>query len=270
MPANSTTTPSPIPPRGCGWRSCAPPAACARRRRRRHGLTPTSTAALATIERHGPLTPSELAEIERVKRPTVTRTLGCLEREGLIERTPDPADGRSALVSDQRRRPGAAAAPARPQERLPGAPHARAARGRGARRWSAPPRSSSGCWRASAGDALERRPAPILRLARGPQLPPLLRRPGDLALRQLDADGRGDLADPQPHRQRHRGRPHHRAAVPADAALRRLGRPARRPHRQAPAADHHPDADGDSRDRPLRRHRDRRRRALDGLPRGLR
>ena len=63
------------------------------------GLTPTSTAALATIERHGPLTPSELARIERVKRPTVTRTLGCLEREGLIARTPDPADGRSALVS---------------------------------------------------------------------------------------------------------------------------------------------------------------------------
>ena len=62
-------------------------------------LTPTSTAALATVERHGPLTPSELAEIERVKRPTVTRTLGCLDREGLIERTPDPADGRSALVS---------------------------------------------------------------------------------------------------------------------------------------------------------------------------
>jgi DNA-binding MarR family transcriptional regulator len=63
------------------------------------GLTPTSVAALATIERHGPLTPSELAETERVKRPTVTRTLGCLEREGLIERAPDPADGRSALVS---------------------------------------------------------------------------------------------------------------------------------------------------------------------------
>ena len=63
------------------------------------GLTPTSTAALATIERHGPLTPSELAEIERVKRPTVTRTLGCLEREGLVERTRDPTDGRSSLVS---------------------------------------------------------------------------------------------------------------------------------------------------------------------------
>jgi DNA-binding MarR family transcriptional regulator len=63
------------------------------------GLTPTSTSALATIERHGPLTPSELAVLERVQRPTVTRTLGCLDREGLIERTPDPADGRSALVS---------------------------------------------------------------------------------------------------------------------------------------------------------------------------
>ena len=63
------------------------------------GLTPTSVAALATIERHGPLTPSEIAEIERVKRPTITRTLGCLEREGLIDRAPDPSDRRSALVN---------------------------------------------------------------------------------------------------------------------------------------------------------------------------
>jgi DNA-binding MarR family transcriptional regulator len=62
------------------------------------GLTPTSLAALATIERHGPMTPSEIAAIERVKRPTITRTLGCLEREGLIDRTPDPTDRRSALV----------------------------------------------------------------------------------------------------------------------------------------------------------------------------
>src|ERR1700744_4298046 len=63
------------------------------------GLTPSATAALATINRSGPLTPSELAELERVKRPSMTRTLGCLEREGLIERTPDPADGRSSLVA---------------------------------------------------------------------------------------------------------------------------------------------------------------------------
>lgn len=63
------------------------------------GLTPTSVAALATIERHGPMTPSEIADIERVKRPTITRTLGCLEREGLIDRSQDPADKRSALVA---------------------------------------------------------------------------------------------------------------------------------------------------------------------------
>jgi DNA-binding MarR family transcriptional regulator len=63
------------------------------------GLGAGTTAALASIKRDGPLTPSELAEIERVKRPSMTRTLACLDRQGLIERTPDPADGRSSLVS---------------------------------------------------------------------------------------------------------------------------------------------------------------------------
>jgi DNA-binding MarR family transcriptional regulator len=62
-------------------------------------LTPTAASALATVERHGPLTPSELARIERVKRPTATRTLGVLSDAGLVDRTPDPDDGRSALVS---------------------------------------------------------------------------------------------------------------------------------------------------------------------------
>src|ERR1700744_1860274 len=63
------------------------------------GLGASTTAALASINRDGPLTPSELADLERVKRPSMTRTLACLDREGLIERTPDPADGRSSLVS---------------------------------------------------------------------------------------------------------------------------------------------------------------------------
>src|SRR5690242_20500688 len=62
-------------------------------------LTPTGASALATVERHGPLTPSELAEIERVKRPTATRTLRLLEEAGLVDRAADPADGRSCLVS---------------------------------------------------------------------------------------------------------------------------------------------------------------------------
>jgi DNA-binding MarR family transcriptional regulator len=62
-------------------------------------LSPNSASTLATVERHGPLTPSELAEIERIKRPTATRTLGVLEEAGLVDRAADPSDGRSSLVS---------------------------------------------------------------------------------------------------------------------------------------------------------------------------
>jgi DNA-binding MarR family transcriptional regulator len=62
-------------------------------------ISPTLSAALASIDVHGPLTPSELAERERVKRPTATRTIANLERLGLIERTPDPSDGRGCIVT---------------------------------------------------------------------------------------------------------------------------------------------------------------------------
>jgi DNA-binding MarR family transcriptional regulator len=62
-------------------------------------LSPTLSAALATIEVHGPLTPSELAERERVQRPTATRVIARLSEAGLVERTPDPSDGRVSLVS---------------------------------------------------------------------------------------------------------------------------------------------------------------------------
>lgn len=73
----------------------------ARRMRQEAGseLRASSASALTSVELHGPLTPSELADIERVKRPTATRILRGLEEEGLIERTPDPKDGRSALIS---------------------------------------------------------------------------------------------------------------------------------------------------------------------------
>ena len=63
------------------------------------GLSPSLTAALATIERHGPLTPSELATRERVRRPTVTRIVCRLEEAALIERAVDPGDRRSSLVT---------------------------------------------------------------------------------------------------------------------------------------------------------------------------
>lgn len=63
------------------------------------GLSPSLTAALATIERHGPLTPSELAERESIKRPAATRIVARLEAERLVGRTADPADGRVALIA---------------------------------------------------------------------------------------------------------------------------------------------------------------------------
>jgi DNA-binding MarR family transcriptional regulator len=72
----------------------------ARRLRQNSGtdLTAALTAALATVDCHGPLTPSELAQIENVKRPTATRIVARLEEQGLVERTADPSDGRSFLV----------------------------------------------------------------------------------------------------------------------------------------------------------------------------
>ena len=63
------------------------------------GLSPALTAALATVERHGPLTPSELAAAERVQRPTATRIVARLEEQRLISRAADPGDGRVSLVS---------------------------------------------------------------------------------------------------------------------------------------------------------------------------
>jgi DNA-binding MarR family transcriptional regulator len=61
--------------------------------------SPTLTAALATIEREGPLTPSALAQHERIQRPTATRVVTRLAQAGLVTRTGDPADGRVSHVA---------------------------------------------------------------------------------------------------------------------------------------------------------------------------
>lgn len=62
------------------------------------GLSPSQGAALATIERLGPLTPSEIAAAERIQRPTATRLIAKLEEAGLVARQSDPGDRRSCLV----------------------------------------------------------------------------------------------------------------------------------------------------------------------------
>ena len=63
------------------------------------GLSPSLTSALATVDSHGPLTPSELAARERVQRPTATRLVARLEELGVLQRAADPQDRRSSLLS---------------------------------------------------------------------------------------------------------------------------------------------------------------------------
>ena len=63
------------------------------------GLSPSLISALVTIERKGPVTLGQLAALERVKPPSVTRMVAALERAGLVRREPDPVDRRVARLS---------------------------------------------------------------------------------------------------------------------------------------------------------------------------
>ena len=69
------------------------------RREAGSGLPPALDSALAVVGRRGPLSPSELARIEDVRRPTATRLVAILEFRGLVKRAPDPCDGRSYRVA---------------------------------------------------------------------------------------------------------------------------------------------------------------------------
>jgi DNA-binding MarR family transcriptional regulator len=62
------------------------------------GFTPSQISALASLGARGPLRLGELARVECVAPPTLTKLVAGLENAGLVERTPDPTDGRSALV----------------------------------------------------------------------------------------------------------------------------------------------------------------------------
>lgn len=63
------------------------------------GLSQAQLSALSSTVRHGPLRPGDLARIESVAAPSATRVVAELESRRLVERQPDPADGRSSLVS---------------------------------------------------------------------------------------------------------------------------------------------------------------------------
>ena len=62
-------------------------------------LTLSQLAALATLERHGSLTPGELAAQEKVQPPSMTRIIATLQALGLTSRVAHPTDGRQALVA---------------------------------------------------------------------------------------------------------------------------------------------------------------------------
>src|SRR6201999_418070 len=62
-------------------------------------LTLSETSALARLDRGGPTTPGALARQEQISPQSMGATLGALEARGLIERAPDPDDGRRAVMS---------------------------------------------------------------------------------------------------------------------------------------------------------------------------
>jgi DNA-binding MarR family transcriptional regulator len=62
-------------------------------------LSLSQIAALGSLSRLGPLTPSELADQEKVQPPSMTRTVAGLEARGLVSRAPHPTDRRQVLLA---------------------------------------------------------------------------------------------------------------------------------------------------------------------------
>jgi len=54
---------------------------------------------LALLMREGAQSIGELARAERVKPPSMTRTVACLEAEDLVTRRPHPTDGRQVVIA---------------------------------------------------------------------------------------------------------------------------------------------------------------------------
>jgi DNA-binding MarR family transcriptional regulator len=62
-------------------------------------LTAAELSMLARLEQDGPCGPVALAEAEQVTPPVVCTTVAGLERQGLVQRDPDPCDGRRVILS---------------------------------------------------------------------------------------------------------------------------------------------------------------------------
>jgi DNA-binding MarR family transcriptional regulator len=62
-------------------------------------LSLPESSALVRLDRGGPATPGELAKREQISPQSMGATLAALEARGLVERRPDPQDGRRAVLS---------------------------------------------------------------------------------------------------------------------------------------------------------------------------
>jgi DNA-binding MarR family transcriptional regulator len=62
------------------------------------GLSHGLLSALATVTKKGPIRLAELAQIEMVSAPSITRVVAELETRGLVGRSADPDDGRAFLI----------------------------------------------------------------------------------------------------------------------------------------------------------------------------
>ncbi|WP_112241011.1 MarR family winged helix-turn-helix transcriptional regulator [Kribbella monticola] len=64
----------------------------------RQRLSFTTLSVLHTLATVGPRRLTELAASEQVSQPAITQIITKLEQDGLVERRPDPSDGRAILV----------------------------------------------------------------------------------------------------------------------------------------------------------------------------
>jgi len=69
-----------------------------RRLRAEHRFPLLHGAVLGRLDREGSQSVSDLAEAEKVRPQSMAQTVGELESDGLVHRSPDPVDRRRALV----------------------------------------------------------------------------------------------------------------------------------------------------------------------------
>ena len=63
------------------------------------GIGPAQASALSAVVFGGPLTLNELAEVEQVRPPTMSRVVEALVKEGLVRRETNRDDRRSVIIS---------------------------------------------------------------------------------------------------------------------------------------------------------------------------